>query len=314
MAKREATRPKPSPQRKPSPPPFLQRRSTRLIGALVAASLIAGTASVVYLTRGAREVTLGQAVEEFRSQPQATTPIAADGPAQGAAPKTSAAPAGSQAATKAAAPAAPTQKDAFAPAPEGVYTLLTDGYEETDALNGQRHTYPKETSLTARKGGCDWMNRWQPLKERWEESQFCEHPQGTEMKKYTMYHEFFRRGLTEAFDCSGGFVQKPNVKPGDSWGFTCKSEKSTATARVTVVGFENINVAGKTVRTTHYRYDIVAKGANRGKLLQERWFTDAPRTMVRWTQSADLQTDSPFGPVGYKESFRTNLKSLQPQT
>jgi hypothetical protein len=278
--------------------------------------LIAAAAGVVYLTRGATKVTVDQAVQSYRSQAKAAPAephVVAPAPKQGAArpasktAKTSSGPAFRAATTSATA--------GFAYPASGVYTFATQGYEETDALAGQRHDYPKETSLTIRRAGCGWISHWQPLNERWEDSEICEHPAGSEMAHYTMYHEFFHRGQKEVFACPGGFVQRVNAKPGDAWTFTCASDQSRAVSRTTFVAIDTINVGGRAVRAAHMRYVITASGADSGTLTQDRWISLGPqRAMVRMLQTAKLTTKSPFGPVGYRESFRMDLKSLTPRT
>ncbi len=211
------------------------------------------------------------------------------------------------------APAARPAAARYALPPQGVYVYATKGYEETDALAGARHDYPKQTSTTIRKGGCGWISRWQPLEERWEESEFCESAEGTRMKRYTMYHEFFQRGVREEFACDG-FVQKVGARAGDSWSLVCKSSQSTAKGRVSVVGMENVDVDGTAVKALHMRYVITVSGANRGRMVQDRWLTQQPRVMSRMTQTADLKVASPFGDAGYKESYELDLKSLKPRT
>jgi hypothetical protein len=63
------------------------------------------------------------------------------------------------------------------------------------------------------------------------------------------------------------------------------------------------------------RYEITSSGADKGTLTQDRWLSLGPRRiMVREVQKANLTTQSPFGPVGYRESFRLDLESLDPRT
>ena len=275
---------------------------------------------MVFLTRGPSEVTVDDAVSNYRAEPGARQPAAEAGrPAeQKQAKQKPARKAGAvaRAPEERAAPApARSAQDAYAAPRPGVYVFATSGYEETDALAGQRHTYPQSTSMTVRRTDCGWTGRWQPLKERWEENVMCEHPSGTEMARYVMYHEFFRRGQTEDFACPRSLVQRAGAKPGDRWTFQCKSRNTTATARASVVGIENVAVGGRNVRAMHLHYDITASGANNGKLTQDRWIAlGSERFMVRMIQRADLKTQSPFGQVGYKESFRLDLTSLDPRT
>jgi hypothetical protein len=306
-----------TPPRRPASPPPNPRRRWRWIAVGLAAALIAVASGFVYLTRGPSKVTVDQAVQTYRDQeakatthaPPATAPKAVTS-ASGAA--RSVAPAGARTKPQAATTRTPT---AFAfPAP-GVYTFETSGHEETNALGGQRHDYPKETTMTIRRDGCGWVSHWQPLAERWEESEICEHATGSEMEHYTMYHEFFRRGQKEVFACPGGFVQRVNAKPGDRWTFDCVSDQSKAVSRTSFVSIDTVVVGGHSVRAVHMRYEITASGADSGTLIQDRWISlGAQRVMVRMLQKANLTTKSPFGPVGYKEEFRLDLKSLQPRT
>jgi hypothetical protein len=282
---------------------------------VTALSLIA---TAWYLSRGPRDVTVDSAVERFRDDAQAEATKApasaaperrpsADDPAARSRPAAGARPS----ATTAPVPQPGTGR--YALPPQGVYVYATKGHEQTDALAGARHTYPNETSTTFRKGGCGWISRWQPLEERWEESEFCESAQGTRMKRYTMYHEFFQRGVREDFACDG-FVQKVGARAGDNWSMVCKSPQSTAKGKVSVVGLENVEVAGTVVKALHMRYDITVSGNNRGRMVQHRWLSERPRVMPRMTQTADLKVDSPFGVAGYKESYELKLRSLEPRT
>jgi hypothetical protein len=288
----------------------------QLAAATTALVMVAGA---WYISRGPREVTVDGAVESFRRDAtiaEATPAPASAKPAPAAraeqAPKPKA-PASAKQPPAAAAAAPQAQPSTFVPPREGVYVYATDGYEETDALSGARHDYPASTTITNRKAGCGWTSRWQPLQERWEESEFCETPQGTRLKRYTMYHEFYRRGIREDFACDG-FVQKPGARPGDTWTMTCKSPQSTAKGTNTVVGIETMNVGGKPIKAVHMRYDLTVSGANSGRMIQDRWLSEQPRAMLRMTQDADLDVDSPFGKTGYREKFRIDLRSLEPRT
>lgn len=294
------------------PTPLFRRRSIRILGIALALLLIGGTAGIVYLSRGPESVTAEQAVENFRSRLKATAEAPAEAPSKQtvASPTPAAAAPASNPQVQQQATAAPV----FGPLVEGVYVFATTGYEETDALSGQRHDYPKETAMTIRNGGCGWIARWEPLRERWEETEMCEKAEGTSMGRYTMYHEFFQRGVREDFACPDSIVQKPSAKRGETWTFSCTSKQSKVDGKVSVIGLEDVNVAGQVIKTVHYRYDIKVSGANRGTLVQDRWLSSSPRVMARMTNRADMQVASPFGPVGYKEDFRIDLKSVDPRT
>lgn len=315
MAKRVPTRANPRTRETVQQRSFLARPSTRYVAAILALVLLAGIGGIAYLSRDAREVSVDDAVKNFRSNSEAAPLATAEPGTEPGAEKNEAAdaPAQQQPGTTAAQPQQQTGPAVLPPPPDGVYVYATKGYEETDALAGQRHDYPSETTITNRTAGCTWTSRWQPLEERWEQFDFCEKPEGTYMAHYTMYHEFFQRGVRDEFTCDG-FVYKRSAKPGDTWTFTCKSSNSTARSDTRVVGFEPIVVEGRTLQAMHIHYDVTATGANRGTISMDRWFTDEPRAMLRVVQKADLEVASPFGAVNYKESFRLDAKSLEPRT
>lgn len=281
--------------------------------------LIAG-AGTWYITQGPSEVTVDQALEEFRAgtastpapsgqAPRATIEPSGPAPA-GAAPASAPGAGGSATAVR---PGAAAQSGGLARPEPGVSTFATSGYESTDALGGARHDYPEKTPITTTHAGCSWTSRWQPLRERWDETEFCERPDGTTMQVFTMYHEFFQRGVTERFECKDAYVMFTAMEPGRTWTFTCASSESKIVSRNTLVAYEDVNVGGTTVRAARIRYEITATGANEGTLLQERWLANEPRSLVRITQNAKLKVASPFGPVNYTEEYRLDLTSLTPE-
>jgi hypothetical protein len=305
---------------KPQDLPSGRRFDRRSLIALIAAIAVASTAATyLYLSRGPRELTVDRAVEAFREAERGATEPKADG-ADTAAPANGAEKTKEQQAAPVTAPAAAKDsststkaKEPF-PAPRyGVYSYDTKGYQSTDALSGQRHDYPAETTITLRKGDKGWLSRWQPLEERWEETLIAEDTTGARMLRYTMYHEFFQRGVTEVFECDG-YVEKIGAKVGDSWPVRCTSEQSKVDIKVTFASIDAVKVGDDTVKAKRIVYDATVSGTNKGKMLQQRWLTEDPRGMVRMSQKADLDVDSPFGAVGYKEDFEINLQSFEPQT
>src|SRR5437016_3928415 len=114
------------------PPPPNPRRRWRFIGVALAAVLVMSAAGFVYLTRGPSDVTVDQAVKDYRAQAAtASNPAEAPAPAKSATVKSSAAPAQSSArahAGTARAIVAKTGGPMAYPAP-GVYAYATRGYE-----------------------------------------------------------------------------------------------------------------------------------------------------------------------------------------
>ena len=54
-----------------------------------------------------------------------------------------------------------------------MYVYDTAGFETTDALTGGRHDYPAQTTITVQDAGCGSVQRWQPLDQRWDETETC---------------------------------------------------------------------------------------------------------------------------------------------
>lgn len=307
----------------------LDRRWVRRSLAIVVALLLIGGTSSAYLRRGPQEVTVDQALAQFRESSTEASQTGGeptpDGqqPPEGApdagAPATTAAPSSAAPAGKAAAPgatAAPADASGATqtkPQP-GVYTYETKGYESTDAVGGARHDYPAETAMTVHMTPCGWMARWQPLQERWEESDGCNEPAGFGLRRFTMYHEFFQRGVREDFTCPPGSTVNPvDSTPGRTWSFECKSEGSVMNMTARVIGYEYPAVDGRGVHVVHIRYEGRMSGANRGVQIQERWQERGSGLAVRITTSVDADVSSPFGFVHYEEKYEINLKSMTPR-
>ncbi|HEY4331043.1 MAG TPA: hypothetical protein VGM78_00675, partial [Ilumatobacteraceae bacterium] len=58
----------------------------------------------------------------------------------------------------------------------GVYVYTTTGRDSVDALTGDHHNYPAQTTITVTAFGCGVKQRWDVAKERWEEWQRCADP------------------------------------------------------------------------------------------------------------------------------------------
>lgn len=312
--------------------PFPRRR-LRLALWVATASLLVVQTTALYLRQGPREVTVDDALSRFRSAPD---PAAADDASTvGDASATSATASGAGAAAPTTAPlagaASPAPGAASAASPkalappgaagdlrraeEGVYVYATQGYEETNALGGARHDYPAETAATLRRSGCGGhLVRWEPLRERWDESELCPEGEGVSIRRFSTYHEFFQRGQQQDFTCpANSHVFRPKAAPGSRWTWQCSSSDSAIDTDVTFVGFEPMVVKGREVRTAHLLYESRMTGSNRGTQRQERWLDTETGMNVRIKTDVVLETDSPFGTIGYEEHYTITLTSLTPR-
>ena len=202
----------------------------------------------------------------------------------------------------------------YGPPPEGVYVYDTTGFEETDALGGARHDYPRQTTLTVRHVDCGWTQRWQPLEERWDEMRLCPGDRGRMLLQLTTFHEFFRQTQQQDTTCGQDSVFLPTPpEPGASTQVTCTGSFGTVAMSTHVLGREAVPVAGSGLDAVRIRYDVQFSGSNRGAGTFEEWI-DERGVVLRRTWDMDIETDSPFGTVRYRESYEIVLAAAEPQT
>ena len=303
---------------------FFARRSVRIVLAVAIGGNLLGGVGAAYILGGASDLTVDKALERFRRSRQDASSVQSPHPVQ---PGDSASPSVTPTATK----SAPAKRSGSSPTgtraaatpgtlsrslEEGVYVFATDGYEETDALSGQRHDYKSETTMTINQTASNCYTwRWQPMEERWDESEACRRSTGIVLDRFSMYHEFFRRGIREDFDCGSDAVVMPREpRAGRSWTFRCKSDDSLIESHVDVVGFETLTIGGTRVRAVHMRYDTNMTGDNQGHHVQERWLAQDTGLLLRMKTDVSARVETPVGdPARYEEHYRIDLTSLEPR-
>jgi hypothetical protein len=301
----------------------LSRRAQRLLGGVIVLLLFTGV-TMVYLRQAPAPVTADVALEQFRATPAATAsaieqpPAVAPGPTAAAPTPGETGPAPdpvvpATAPTAAGRPAGPT---APPPPPDGVYAYRTTGYEEVEAFGGARHDYPAETYMTVRRKGCGVVLRWQPLKERWDESDHCSQGPNITIDRFAMYHEFFRQGQEQPYTCDpGSHVYRAAQPAGATWKVRCASPKYGAIDMTTkVVGVETVQVGSESRRAVRMHYEATITGYSEGTQVQERWIDEATGLMLRITTQVAVTTQTPLGRTPYRERYRIDLVSMQPRT
>lgn len=302
-----------------------------LLWSLTTALLISGGV-LAYIRQGPEPVTVAAAVEQFREEsvregPTDTIPadpVAAPSgeavPTPGAAAGPGASPASTPGATLTSTPS-PGATPAKPPVPsgprgaEGVYPHKTEGFEQTDAVGGSRHDYPAESSVVVRHTDCGLTTRWQPLKERWDESSFCSVGSALEIRTFSMYHEFFQKGQQDDYRCPPGSIVFDRREPvGASWMWHCDSETASVDTQTRVVGVEPITVDGRRIDAVRMRYESRLTGATEGAQLQERWIDSESGMVLRLRSEVNARTASPFGRVSYEEKYLIEIKTLKPRT
>jgi hypothetical protein len=296
----------------------------------MSAALLVGSLVALYVRQPPKPVSVDDAVAQFRKTalvepageggsgagPATSQQAGADASGAGA-PGGSGRGGGSASGSATAGPGAaqgPAQATVVKPSP-GVYVYDTEGYETVEAATSGRHDYPDQTTIVVRHAGCGWTVRWQPLQERWDETNLCAEPSATSAVDFRTYHEFFKKSQEQYFTCPpGSHVSRFGQPQGATWSWGCSSGGNGFEATSTYVGMEPVTVGGTTVQAARFRFDAVMTGANRGKQTQERWVDPATGLELRMTNDIDAEADSPFGTVKYREVYRLDLTSLRPRT
>ena len=301
--------------------PLTRRRWVRLALGLAIAGNLMGAGGAMYLLGDATDLSVDEAIRRFRetntdtvAAPTPTTLASSTKPLPS--PTAKATVAGAK--KKATTPGSASSKSGPVAAGDlelGVYVYATEGFEETDALSGQRHDYPSQTTITASRHDCGYRFRWQPLEERWDRSDTCRTSKGIVLERFTIYHEFFQRSATEDFVLEDGSVVLPAYPViGDSWRWKGASNDSAIDTLVTAVEYETVDVGGRAVKTIHLRYETAMSGANEGTQIQDRWHSLDNGLLIRLINRVDARVEVPFGgTANYRERYRIDLKSLSPE-
>ncbi|MEP7223785.1 MAG: hypothetical protein ABI783_02350 [Actinomycetota bacterium] len=250
-------------------------RTARVLG-VAAAALALGVAAVwfVFLRDSAQPVTVSEAVTSFRTDTEPT-------------------------------PGAPS------PIPEGVYVYATDGYENTDALTGVRHRYPRRSTITITSADCGVSLLWRVFESRSTEWIYCVTPDGLELASQDERHTFFGRTERTTYLCEDTPIKPEPVTA--SWDVRCSTDSANETGKGTVVGPERVVVAGKSVSTDHVLKTTSFAGEIRGTSRHDIWFDVHSGVPVKMVMVSRTTNDSPVGDVHYDEDVTLLLTSLKPR-
>jgi hypothetical protein len=195
---------------------------------------------------------------------------------------------------------------------EGVYVYDTAGYEETDALFGARHDYPRQTTLTVTAAGCGVLLRWDALEERSTTWELCPGDGVWTIAAYREVHAFFGNTVRTEYRCDPGSPWWPaGEAAGYTWTRHCSTGETTETALGTSLGPE---VAGPgELAATHLSLETTLEGATRGRGTFDLWLEESTGFPLRIAFTNDNKTGSAIGDVRYTEQVELELTSLEPR-
>ena len=285
--------------------PTKHRHRKWWLAATVLLVVVATGALVAYLVfrESTTPVDVNEAVSDFRREESsiaaATTAVVATTTTPGTTP-------------------APTTSTAPRPGSElpavGVYTYATSGSESLDALGGRSHRYPDVSTITVTHDECGWVQRWQPLRERWDATTFCPSRRGMEIRTDINHHQFFGIDDTREFGCDSGDLYYPaRANPGRTWTARCTFDEIDVVRNGTIVGTRDAEVDGTPVTVLEFEVHDDITGASNGST--DRTIQVVPDTglLVGVELTTDVQNDSPIGDVHYQEHYELRLTSLEPR-
>jgi hypothetical protein len=213
-----------------------------------------------------------------------------------------------------------TDSDTSAPAPvigapaPGVYVYVTDGYETVDALGGDTHTYPAETTITVTPTDCGFRMSWIPLSGRSDTTDVCRSDGGLAVTTAVNSHEFFHIAQDEHFTWdAGAWWLPPNGVT--QWTSTGHSDGGRTTVRSgRVIGTESIQVGPQTRTTLHVRFDDTVTGSSTGTSSTDLWLDPSTGLALREVSTAATANDTAVGHVSFSETIDLGVVSAEPKT
>ena len=194
----------------------------------------------------------------------------------------------------------------------GIYVYNTSGGDGVDALGGQQHQYPPTTTITVVPFGCGVLQRWDVLKERWEESQRCIAGPSVLQPARTTFDTFFGRSQTDTYTCAGS-GRPVDASPGTKWTYTCQQGHQTDAYTGTVLGTETLTVGTDSVSTLHVQVTIDNGRADESQVT-DSWLQLGSDLLIAQLTVNATSNSSPVGMVRYTEKYELHLVSLQPTT
>jgi hypothetical protein len=195
----------------------------------------------------------------------------------------------------------------------GTYRYATAGSDRVETFVSARHRYPPSTTVTVAREGCNLVEHWTALAERFSESRSCVVGKKWRLVSLTDYHEFFGESVHQSYDCDGRFIPRPALMHiGFRWTDHCRAPGATATLDGTVVRTERLTVAGKPAPTVLLRLRARLRGRIRGRNVIDSWLLRSTGLLVRRAVRSDTVLESSVGEVKGAERYSLRLRSLEP--
>ena len=184
-----------------------------------------------------------------------------------------------------------------------VVVYETTGFEETDALFGERHEYPERTTISVTSTGPCTLLRWDALRERSTTWEICRSGNGWRLAGYVEVHRFLGRTERTHYECEQGSGWVPAApEPGASLERRCSSTDTTERSR-------SGRVTGVSEEAVDIELELELNGRTRGNGRFAASLRRADGVPLRLALVNDNRSSSPIGDVGYREEARLELTS-----
>jgi hypothetical protein len=274
-----------------SPPRRRWYTRPRWIVLAVVMVVLAGGATafwILWAQRGAHEVSIDQAVDDFRKQHGAST------------------------------------TSGFLRPPAGVYTYTGTGTERLSLLKTTQHWGPRiPVTVVGDDAGC-WTFRVDYSSNHWQSTRFCRSGRVlTETSDTT--HQSFDFVAMKVSDTNTTRCRPPidrvrvAAEPGEQWHASCTGRSESrgteflADGTETYVGIDRIRVGDKRVPAYHYRTARELSGSQTGSERYDMWYSVLDGLPVQTDRHVEVQSPSPIGTVTYTENGHYTLSSLVPR-
>ena len=199
------------------------------------------------------------------------------------------------------------------PIPPGVYVYATDGFEQTDALRGVTHTYPRASTITVTGAPCGVRLRWNVLEGRSTTWTACTGSGDWSQQSRDELHRFFGVTQRTTYTCTGTPFRPAGERPGSTFTVSCSTGEAKERGSGRVVGEEMVEVGGTSVPAVHIRTTTTFTGATTGRSTYDFWLARASGLPVRITMVSRTANGSLIGDVHYQERASLRLASLEPR-
>ena len=199
------------------------------------------------------------------------------------------------------------------PIPPGVYVYATDGSEQTDALRGSTHTYPRTSTITVTGASCGVRLRWDVLEGRSTTWTACARAGEWTQRSRDERHRFF--GVTEktTYVCTDTPFRPAGDRPGSTFTVSCSTGEAREQGLGRVMGRVAVDVGDTTVPAVHVRTTTSFSGGTTGRATYDFWLARGTGLPVRITMVSRTTNGSLIGDVHYRESVSLELTSLEPR-